>query len=327
MGNVNAYLIWVILATFGALTLGTGVRMVALQNAATDLVRQRMSSLKVWWALAVIMSVSVVLGHLGATLLLGVASLLAMGEFLRLLGGREKIGNPAVASLAACGAIHYGLVAAGNFAAASWFLPIAALLLTGTARAPVRPPQDYIRTTAASFWGLMLMVYALSHALFFFGIDAQFNVDVNPPVGPAGWFLFIVILTEMNDIMQAIVGRQWGKTKITPLVSPNKSLEGLAGGLLTTVLLSIMLTPLLTTLTVNQGRLAGFVISIGAAIVISISGFLGDINMSAIKRDVGVKDGSSMLPGMGGIIDRVDSLIFSAPAFYYFSVFVKQWTG
>ncbi|HIK92919.1 MAG TPA: hypothetical protein EYG03_13200 [Planctomycetes bacterium] len=66
----------------------------------------------------------------------------------------------------------------------------------------------------------------------------------------------------------------------------------------------------------------GFLVSVAAGLLIVVAAFLGDINMSAIKRDVGVKDGSSILPGMGGVIDRVDSLTFTAPAFYYFLIVV-----
>lgn len=324
MATVNANLMWILAAMFGVLTVGTGVRLVALRNATADLVQKRMGSLKVWWVLALLMSVAAIFGQVGATLLFAVASVLAMREYLRLVGDRKTIGDVALGALFVTGAVHYGLILAGQVETARWFLPITALLLFGAIRAPVRTPDDYTRLTAASYWGMMLMVYAFSHALFFFQLDATFSPGLEPAVGVVGWFLFIVILTEMNDIMQAVVGRKFGKTKITPLVSPNKSLEGLAGGLATTVLLSLLLSPYMTTLGADRTAWQALWISVAAGIVISLSGFLGDINMSAIKRDAGVKDGSAILPGMGGIIDRIDSLIFTAPVFYYFAVLVKQ---
>ncbi len=165
----------------------------------------------------------------------------------------------------------------------------------------------------------MLLIYGISHALFLFEVDQ----DLEPLVGSSGWFLYLVLLTEMNDIMQAIVGRRLGKHKISPKVSPNKSLEGLLGGLTSVIALSILLAPLLTTIPVGKTPAHGIGLSIIAGVLISLFGFLGDINMSAMKRDAGVKDGSSLLPGMGGVIDRIDSLTLTAPAFYYFAVILN----
>ena len=82
--------------------------------------------------------------------------------------------------------------------------------------------------------------------------------------------------------------------------------------------LSVVAAPWLTTLTAERSPIAGIVISMLCGFMLSVVGFLGDINMSAIKRDVGVKDGSTLLPGQGGMIDRIDSLTFTAPVFYYY---------
>jgi phosphatidate cytidylyltransferase len=160
----------------------------------------------------------------------------------------------------------------------------------------------------------MLLIYCFSHALFLF--DMNF-ADV-PAVGVVGWFLFVTLLSEVNDIMQAIVGRKFGRHKIAPQVSPHKTYEGLLGGISATVVASVLLAPLLTTIAVDRGMTGGFLWSAAAGILISLAGFAGDLQMSAIKRDAGVKDGSDLLPGMGGMIDRIDSLTFSAPVFYYF---------
>jgi phosphatidate cytidylyltransferase len=153
------------------------------------------------------------------------------------------------------------------------------------------------------------------------------------PLGPAGWFLFLVILREANDIFQAIVGRLFGAHKrhrITPVISPNKTWEGFFGGMLVVVILAPLIAPWLTTLDQQAGpfsipeSLWPWVAPVLAAILVSLAGFFGDINMSAIKRDAGVKDSSNLLPGMGGVIDRVDSLTVTAPVFLYF---VTWWTA
>ncbi len=164
------------------------------------------------------------------------------------------------------------------------------------------------------------MIYALSHSLFLFDVESKSA----PSIGVAGWFLFVVLLSEMNDIMQAIVGRKFGKHKITPMVSPNKTYEGLVGGIATCTVLAVLLAPYMTTLTTERSAIAGISLSVSAGVLISLAGFLGDINMSAIKRDAGVKDGGTLLPGMGGMIDRIDSLTFTGPVFYYFVEFLDH---
>ena len=117
-------------------------------------------------------------------------------------------------------------------------------------------------------------------------------------------------LTESNDIAQYLWGKSCGRRKVVPKVSPGKTLEGLVGGVITTMIASLIIGPLLTPLNTLQALLAG--------LLIGISGFCGDVVMSAIKRDIGVKDSGKLLPGHGGLLDRIDSLIFTAPVFFYF---------
>jgi phosphatidate cytidylyltransferase len=309
-----------IAGTFAALSVGTAIRLVALRNAAADVVNKRIGSLKVWWVLAILWSAAALIGLVGAAVLLAVASFLALREYLRLVGTTAQIGRAAIACLVAAGVVHYALIIAGSIVVAKWFLPISLLVLLGAIRASLSGIEGYIRTTAGLYWGAMLIIYGLSHSLFLFFVDRT----TEPTVGTVGWFLFLVMLSEMNDIMQAIVGRKIGKHKITPVVSPNKTYEGLAGGIVTCVGLSVLLAPYMTTLTIGRSTRMGIALSVVAGLLISVAGFLGDINMSAIKRDAGVKDGSALLPGMGGMIDRIDSLTFTGPVFYYFIMFLNQ---
>ncbi len=322
MPDVNPNLIWMIGATFIALSIGTSIRLIAIRHSTSDTARKRLGSLKVWWLLAILWSASVLIGQWGVGILLAVASMLALREYLPLVSSWKNIGHVTTAGLVILSLIHYGLVLTGWTQLSLVFLPIAALIWIGAIRSASSTPRDYIRITGGTYWGVMLMVYGLSHGLFLFQ-----GQSIEPWAGPAGWFLFLIILTEMNDIMQAIVGRKWGRRKIAPAVSPNKSLEGLVGGMTSTAILAGLLAPYLTSLTHDRELLPGVAVSIAAGLLISTFGFLGDINMSAVKRDAGVKDGSSLFPGMGGVIDRIDSMTFTAPAFYYFVVLLDAMSG
>ncbi len=310
--EINSHLLWMLIGTFTALCGGTVVRIVALRKVEPELAKNRMGSLKVWWALAILMTLAAVFQQSGAAVLLASASFLGLREFLDLIG-KQRIGRIAVVVAFVSVPLQYSLIAMGHENEAKFILPVGMLLLLSTVRLLNGETQGFIRTTAGVYWGVMLLVYCLSHVALLF----KYAADHMPAVGASGWFLFVVIITEMDDIAQALVGRAIGRRKITPTISPNKTWEGFLGGVVTSVILSIILAPWLTSFApISTSR--GLLLSAGSGLLIVTAGFFGDINMSAVKRDVGVKDGSSILPGMGGMIDRVDSLTFTAPAFYYF---------
>jgi phosphatidate cytidylyltransferase len=121
---------------------------------------------------------------------------------------------------------------------------------------------------------------------------------------------YIVFLTSLNDVAQYTWGKCCGRRQVTPTVSPRKTWEGLLGGVATTTLLGWLAGPWLT-------PLAGLAAA-GAGLLIGIGGFAGDVVMSAIKRDAGVKDFGTALPGHGGVLDRLDSLLFTAPLFFHY---------
>ena len=318
MIDINDNLLWLLAYTFAALCGGTVVRIVALRNAEPELVKKRMGSLKVWWTLAVLMSLAVIFGRVGVSVLLALAGVLGLREFLKLIG-TERIGRGAVIAAFVAVAVQYSLIVADCHHAARYVLPITALLAISTVRLLQGGAEGFIRTTAGVYWGIMLLVYCLSHAVLLFTLPS----DSEPMVGMAGWFLFVVIITEIDDIAQALVGRVIGHRRITPTISPNKTWEGFLGGVVTSIAMSLLLSPWLTTFP-PASTARGLLLSVAAGLLIVTAAFLGDINMSAIKRDVGVKDGSAILPGMGGIIDRVDSLTFTAPVFYYFVALVLR---
>jgi phosphatidate cytidylyltransferase len=119
---------------------------------------------------------------------------------------------------------------------------------------------------------------------------------------------FLVVVVQGSDVAQYIWGKLFGRTKIAPDLSPSKTVEGFVGGALTATLLGAAMS-WLTPFSMWQAA--------GMALVIVLMGFFGGLVMSAIKRDRGVKDWGSLIPGHGGFIDRLDSVIFAAPIFFH----------
>ena len=120
------------------------------------------------------------------------------------------------------------------------------------------------------------------------------------------WTLSFVIVVVASDIFAYATGLRFGRHPMAPRISPKKTWEGLAGAAIATIVIATVLTPLLLDRPIWFGPLFGA--------VILVTGTLGDLGESMIKRDIGVKDMSSWLPGHGGILDRLDSVLPSASA-------------
>lgn len=181
------------------------------------------------------------------------------------------------------------------------FIPVWVTILVSARMVTIGETRDFLKAVATLQWGLMLMVFSISH---------QAYLLVLPPLGGAGLVLYLVLLTQANDVAQYLWGKSLGRHKVSPTVSPGKTVEGLLGGIVTTTVLALLLGPLLTPLTLPH--------RIAAGLMISTFGFLGDITISALKRDLGVKDSGQLIPGHGGILDRIDSLTYTAPVFFHF---------
>ena len=318
----SAELLWALSGILLILAIGSCVRLVALGRSSSELRTKRLQSLRTWWILATCVCIALVAGRPGMCLLMASASVLALREFVPLVASRT-CDRLAARSLYATLLVSCILLLLGEVRMWSVGMPFLIILLPCLSGLVQGEPRGYVSSTSSLIYGGLLLVYALSHTVVLFAVPQT----QSGPIGPAGWFLYLLLLTEINDIAQALIGRRFGAHKrhcITPVISPNKTWEGFLGGLGATMLLSVLLASELTTLTAFQIPLTNDLSLPGAATPlvsgagIALLGFLGDINMSAIKRDAGVKDGSQLLPGMGGMIDRIDSLTFTAPAFTWF---------
>jgi phosphatidate cytidylyltransferase len=165
--------------------------------------------------------------------------------------------------------------------------------------------QDIARSMSVIPTHLMLTVFSISHLAYLLSLPELPGFEV----GGRGLLLYVVFLTEMNDVFQFTWGKLLGRRKIIEKISPNKTWEGFIGGLLSTVAAAYFLR-FLTPFSAEIALLAG--------LLIASSGFVGDIIVSAIKRDFGLKDTGTAIKGHGGILDRIDSLAISSPFFFYF---------
>src|SRR6201999_519255 len=163
--------------------------------------------------------------------------------------------------------------------------------------------EDFLSRTAKQQWGLMVTVYCLSHAPALLMLPVPGDRNRN-----ALLLFYLLLVVQMSDVMQYVFGKLFGKTKIAPVVSPSKTIEGFVGGAVSATLIGAAMF-WITPFTPLQ--------SAGMAFVIVLMGFLGGLVLSAVKRSLGAKDWGSMIEGHGGALDRMDSVTFAAPLFFH----------
>ena len=291
--------VWALLVVASLIVWGLRLRGPA--DRYEELVRRTES----WWWMIGAFTFAIAVNTTVAIVFLAFVSYLALKEYLSLIPTRRIDRGLLLFAYLAIPLQYY-------WAAIDWygmfivFVPVWLFLFFPALMALRGDTQGFLRAVGTLSWGLMLTVFALSHLAMLL-VSGEVH---NPVAGGVGLLFFVVVLTQFNDVAQYTWGKLIGRHKVTPKVSPKKTWEGLIGGVLTTVAVAACLGPYLTPMDWQWSALAGG--------VIGVAGFLGDITISAVKRDLGVKDTGGLIPGHGGILDRVDSLTYAAPAFFHF---------
>ena len=272
---------------------------------------------RTWWIIAGLFGVALALPQWGFLCFLAFVSFLALKEYLSLIPTRRadrRVLFWAYLSIP----LQFYWVHLSWYGMFIIFIPVYMFLLIPTRMVFTGRTEGFLRSAGVVHWGLMTTVFSLSHAAYLLVLGPVETGRVAPAwptpesalqPGP-GLLIFLVVLTQFNDVAQFIWGKSLGRRKIAPNVSPGKTVEGFLGGAATTVVLAWLIGPRLTLMDAKWSLLAG--------LLIGIAGFLGDLSISAIKRDLGVKDSGSILPGHGGILDRADSLTYTAPLFFHY---------
>ena len=302
---------WPIAATLGAILLGlAGATAFVWSRRAGegDPAAARQTELKArirsWWVMVAIFAAALVVGRTATVVLFAFVSYLALKEYFTIIPTRKADRVVLLVAYLAV-PVQYWWVGTGWYGMFVIFIPVYMFLALPAAMVLRGETSGFLKAAGTLHWGLMTTVFALSHAAYL--------IAVPPPAAPAGTgaglLLLLLILTEFNDVAQFVAGKSFGRRKITPKVSPNKTVEGFLGGLVAPTALAGCLAPFLGPIGVLPGALIGA--------MLACAGFCGDIVMSAVKRDLGIKDTGTILPGHGGILDRVDSLVFTAPLFFH----------
>ena len=267
--------------------------------------RERINS---WWVMIALIAAALLAGWGAVAALFAVVSFIALREFLSLAPVRREDRLIVLASYLTI-PVSYAFIVTDTYGFYLVFTPVYVFLFMPFLMACIGQTRGYLATVATFHWAIVTCVYNLGFIPMLMRVKA---IDVLP-AGAAGLVFFLLVATEANDVLQYLWGKSLGRHKIMPKVSPNKTWEGFLGGWVSTALLIWFLGPVFTPLSgIGLATLAIF---------LPLAGFAGDVTMSAIKRDIGVKDTSGLIPGHGGLLDRADSLTFTAPLYFHILMF------
>lgn len=307
LDTLTGSLIAVFGGLFCVLLLASSIGFVLARRARSESAQAVVSNLNArtnaWWLMIGAIGGAIYLGELALVLLFAFVSFQALREFVSLTHTRRGDHHALVWSFFVLLPLQYFLVAEKWYGLFSILIPVYGFLLLPISSSLGRDTTRFLERTAKVQWGLMICVYCISH------IPALLMLDIAGYEGKSVLLLvFLVLVVQASDVFQYVCGKLFGKTKFSPKVSPSKSWEGLLGGWALSVALGASLY-WITPFAVWEAALI--------ALTINVMGFFGGYVLSAIKRDRGVKDWGSMIEGHGGMLDRVDSLSFSAPIFFH----------
>lgn len=258
---------------------------------------------RAWWKMCGIFTAAVLLGRVGALILFGIISFLAMREYMTLVPTRRADHRTLFWSFFLIMPLQYCVIGMRWYLIAAILIPVLACVFIPPSIAIAGDTEQFLERAAKIQFGIMVCVYSLSHA------PALLQLQIPGfPGHDARLLLYLVVVDQMSNALQFVWDKLIGRNKIAWRVSPSKTWEGLFAGIACATALGTGLwwatpfTPL---------QSAGF------SLLICILGFSGSLTMSAIKRDIGIKDFGVVVEGQGGILDRIDSLCFAAPIFFY----------
>jgi phosphatidate cytidylyltransferase len=269
------------------------------------------SRVRAWWIMAGVFFAAIAVSNPVSLVFFGFLSFWAMKEYLTLLKTRPADHHGLLLSFLAI-PIQYYWISIPWYGMFIIFIPVFMFLILPVRLVLSKETAGFVASASQIQWGLMAFVFGLSHLAFLLTVPAYAGTQVSGRT----MLLFLVFTTEISDVLQFVWGKTLGRHKIIPAVSPNKTWEGFLGGIASAALLSLLIR-FLTPFSIKETLLV--------SLLITVAGFCGGAVMSAVKRDFGVKDFGSIIPGHGGMLDRVDSLCYAAPVFFHYVRYFHSW--
>lgn len=245
-------------------------------------------------------------------------SLLGINEFYGLISAKGATPHRLLGNVAAGLLPVIAFVGDASLATSALTATLLTLMILQLTKQEIR---EAIASVSETFFGVIYVGWLLSYAVSVRFIDVElgrrYGIRIDPQIG---FFYMIFCLTAVvcSDAGAYFVGKRFGRRKLAPLISPNKTVEGALGGVLAGGVLALLAKVFFTLFV--PGDLA-LDLHWGAAflmgMILAAFAVLGDLIESVLKRDAALKDAGSLLPGVGGVLDRIDSALLGLPVMYY----------
>ena len=257
---------------------------------------------KAWWVMVAVIGLAFAFGKGGVIVLFYLISFYALREFISLAYTRRGDHHAIAVAFFIALPAQYLLIWFDWYGLFAIFIPVYAFLVLPILAAIGGDTKRFLERTSKVQWGLMICVYCISQVPALLTLEIPGFEDRNLLL-----IAFLVIVVQGSDVLQYVWGKLLGKHQVAPELSPSKTWEGLIGGVASATALGAALS-WATPFNPWQAALLAF--------AICMMGFFGGLVMSAIKRDRGVKDWGTMIEGHGGMLDRLESVVFAAPIYF-----------
>jgi phosphatidate cytidylyltransferase len=297
---------------YGALAILALILFIAtIGSSISNPMRRRMRDAEVrvrvrmWWYIFAGFVIALLVSRTLAVVALGLVSFVAFKEYLTLAPTRRTDSKVLLWAYLTI-PLQFFWAGTGWYGMFIVFIPVYAFLLLPMRMVLLGETKGFLRAVGVIHWGLMTTVFCISH------LASLLVLPDLPDLKNTGISLlfYLVVLSQFNDTVQYVVNKRFGRRVILGTVQAGLTLEGLLAGVALTALAAVVLGPWFTPLIGGEATVAG--------LIIGLFGFIGFVAITAVERDMGVVESRDFLPGQGGILLRLDSLMFTAPIFFHF---------
>jgi phosphatidate cytidylyltransferase len=296
------------LLTTSLLVVG-GATIAVLRFGFAKDVSQAWNSYRGWLAMIPVIAASLLAGRAVAICFFAIIAIFAFTEYARATGLHRDLTMTFTVLAGIVGIAVVSLMRDPASGAPGWYglfmvgpvLVSVALMLAAILR---NRPQGQLKAVALSLFGFLYIGWMFGHLAFLANTR-----------NPYGYLLYLLFAVELNDVAAFICGKLFGRRPLCANVSPSKTREGALGAVAISALFPLAVRFALPDFSALECVLAGLIVGIG--------GHLGDLSISVIKRDLGIKDMGTLIRGHGGVLDRIDSLLYTAPLFFHFTRHVQ----